>query len=386
MRDVAAALGVSNATVSLALAGSPRISVSTRARVHAMADELCYVPHAQARSLATNRTHALGLVLGDVANPYFGELASAAEAEAHERGYVLMVCNADESVDKQDAYLSRLLGGNNVDGVLLVAAGGMTDGLRMALQQRSKIVCVDRPLPEEKPASVGIALPECAQGVVTVRADGRLALADAVNCLVDLGHRRFAVVTAPMTTVVGRERAAHVRSALDARGIHDLTQVEGDFRMESARKHTADLLSMPDRPTAILAGSHLMTLGVLTAIKACGLKIPDDISVVGYDDSPWLQVCDPPVSVVAQPVARVARTAVEVLVQMIEGGPGEARTFACAFVPRSSCGPAPGRDLQEHLSSATEDSQPKAAGPVVVCNSQPPQSRKILPTTESCLR
>ena len=151
MQDVALQVGVSAATVSLALSGSPRISPATRAKVEQAAQQMGYRPHVGARALRTASTRTIGLVVSDVANPFFAELAGAIQRAAAERAYSLVLCNSDEDPDRQDDYLSSLLAGRQVDGVIVVPTAAMTPGLRQAGASGARMVLLDRPVEVTRP-------------------------------------------------------------------------------------------------------------------------------------------------------------------------------------------------------------------------------------------
>ena len=146
MKDVAERAGVSAATVSLALSGSPRISESTRTRVERAAREMGYLPHVGARALRTASTRTIGLVVSDVANPFFADLAGAIQRAAAKSSYSLVLCNSDEDPDRQDEYLLNLLAGRQVDGVIVVPTAAMSPGLRRAGVAGARMVLLDRPI------------------------------------------------------------------------------------------------------------------------------------------------------------------------------------------------------------------------------------------------
>jgi len=339
MKDVAALAGVSPAAVSLALRGSLRISAATRTRVQEAAHELGYQPHAGARSLRTERTSSLGLVVSDVANPFFAELAGDIQRSAATAGYSLVLANSDEDPGKQDAYLSSLLAGRQVDGVMLVPAAGMTPGIAAAGAARAKLVLLDRPLvvPAETPGAEHLL----ASPVVRSSAAG--ALDDAARLLTGLGHRRVGIIAPPLETQVGRERRDLMREALLAAGVAraDVPVVAGDFRQGSGERAVEQLLRGDSRPTALFAADGLMAVGAMKALRRAGLRVPEDISLVGFDDTPWFELLDPPLTTIAQPVAELAEGAVQALLALLEGGPPRSALPLCRLVVRSSCAPAP---------------------------------------------
>ncbi len=335
MRDVARRVGVSPATVSLALSGSPRISEATRLRVADMARELDYRPHAAARSLRTEQTNSLGLVVSDVANPFFAELAGDIQRSAAASGYSLVLCNSDEDPGRQDGYLSSLLAGRQVDGVMLVPAAAMTPGIRAAGAAAAPLVLLDRPLAV---TGEGPAVEHLLASPV-VRSSAAEALADAAQLLTTLGHRQIGIIAPPLETQVGQERRDLLRDALVSRGVHrrDIAVVAGDFRQDSGERAVEELLRRRRRPTALFAADGLMAIGAIKGLRRAGLRIPHDISLIGFDDAPWFDLFDPPLTTIAQPVAELAAAAVRAMLALLRQEPPSSTSPACRLVLRSSC-------------------------------------------------
>lgn len=342
LSDIAASLGVSEATVSLALSGNLRVAEATRQRVMAAANELGYRPNTAARALRTDTTRTLGLIVSDAANPFFGELAREIERRARDAGFALMLCNSDEEPARQDDYLTDLLGGSRVDGVLLVPASSVTPALRAAGTSKAKLVIVDRPL--SVPGSGSVA--DYLRALPTVRSDTERALAEAAELLATLGHTRVGIVAPPLDTPLGRVRRTEIRDALLAAGFSSRAVFveEGDFRERGGFEATTKLLTRKRRPTAIIAADGPMAVGALKAARDSGLDVPMDLSLLCFDDAPWLELLSPPITAVAQPIAEIADAAVRSLVALIKREPQpEPRSLrpACTFVRRASCGVPP---------------------------------------------
>jgi LacI family transcriptional regulator len=342
LSDIAASLGVSEATVSLALSGNPRVADATRQRVVAAANELGYRPNTAARALRTDTTRTMGLIVSDAANPFFGELAREIERHARESGFAVMLCNSDEDATRQDDYLLDLLGGSRVDGVLLVPASSVTPGLRAAGAARAKLVIVDRPLSVSGTGDVADHL----RSLPMVRSDTSQALAEAAELLATLGHTSVGVVAPPQNTPLGRVRRTEIHDALVAAGMspRGICVEEGDFRERGGFQATIRLLERKRRPTAVIAADGPMAVGALKAARTSGLRVPMDLSLLCFDDAPWLELLSPPITAVAQPIADIADAAVQSLLALIRGGPQpEVGTLrpACTFVRRASCGVPP---------------------------------------------
>lgn len=338
LRDVAAAAGVSDATVSLALAGNPRISAATAQRVIAVANELGYRPNSAARALRTESTRSLGLIVSDVANPFFGELAGAVERQAAREGYSVILCNSDEDATRQDDYLLNMLAGSQVDGVLLVPTSSTTPGLRAVAASGAKVVLLDRPITVSGKGSAADSL----RALPSVSSDSRRALAEAAELLTTLGHRRIGVVAPPLDTPLGRARRKQIRDALVDAGVRsrDIVVEEGDFRLDSGYRATNRLLERR-RPTAIIAADGPMGVGALKALRARGLRVPHDMSLICFDDAPWFDLFDPPLTTIAQPIEALAKSAVATILAILRGATTAGLPAAhpeSRFIRRSSCG------------------------------------------------
>lgn len=342
MQDVAQRVGVSAATVSLALAGSTRISPATRAKVRQAAHDMGYRPHVGARALRTDSTRTVGLVVSDVANPFFAELAGEIQRAAARRSYSIVLCNSDEDPQRQDEYLSSLLAGRQVDGMIVVPTAAMTPGLRQAAAGAAKMVLLDRPVEVTGRGAPARHLAKCP----IVRSDARAALDDVAELLTSLGHRRIGIIAPPLQTQVGQERRDVLREALLRRGMpaRGISVVEGDFRQDSGARAVDRMMTRRQPPTAIFAADGLMAVGALKGLRAAGVCVPQDVSLVGFDDAPWFDLFDPPLTSVAQPIAALAVAAVDAMVALLTGQPARSAYPACHLVRRGSCGAGPNDD------------------------------------------
>lgn len=330
--DVARHAGVSTASVSRALSGRAGVSPAVRERVLRSATALSYRPNAIARSLRMDTTQTIGLIVSDVMNPFFGELAYAIEEEAHRQGLSIILCNANEDTARQDEYIDLLLG-RRVDGLLLTPALRTSPALAAAAERGTPMVFVDRAVP-------GAAAP-------VVRADGSRATAELVEHLVRLGHERLAVIAGPQQTLTGRERLRAFRAAVRGHGLPlPRTRVcVGDFRMDSGRRAAARLLDLADPPSAVFVADNLMALGAVQEMRDRGVHIGRDVAIAAFDDPPWFRLLDPPLTAVSQPVTEMGTHAVRTLVDLRAGRPVSSLTLDCRLVVRASCGegdsPAP---------------------------------------------
>jgi LacI family transcriptional regulator len=328
IKDVAARAGVSVATVSRALNRHPSVSEAARARVLAAVEELGYRPNAVARSLRTDQTRTLGLVISDVMNPYFTELARAVEVEARALGYSVIIGNADERPELQDHHI-RTLRDRRIDGLLVSPTDGGTPLLLDTARAGTPVVFVDRWIPGADDVDVPV-----------VRSDGRDAVRELVAHLHRLGHRRLAIIAGPAATTTGSERVEAFREALAAHGLGlpDAYIGQGDFQAESGRRATERFLDLPEPPEAVFAADNLMALGALDAVRSRGLRVPHDIALAAFDDIPWFVHTDPPVTAIAQPTGELGRAAVRALIDRIEGRTARSVTLPARLVVRRSCG------------------------------------------------
>lgn len=198
-----------------------------------------------------------------------------------------------------------------------------------AVRAGTPMVFVDRWIP-------GVAVP-------VVRADGRAAVRDLVAHLYALGHRRLAIIAGPAATTTGQERVAAFREALEAYGLElpDAYIGQGDFQAESGRRVTEGFLDLPEPPEVVFAADNLMALGALDAVRARGLRVPQDLALAAFDDIPWFVHTDPPITAIAQPTGELGQAAVRALVDRIEGRPPASVTLPARLVVRRSCGEDP---------------------------------------------
>lgn len=327
LQDVARLAGVSTATASRVLSGHPATSVDARTRVAEAATELGFRPNAQARSLRKARTESIGVVVSDILNPFFAEIAHTAEQTAREAGLTIMLCNANESTEQQDRYIDLLLA-HRADGIVIAPQGDGSGSLRDALKLGVPLVFVDRTVD-------GVDVP-------SITSDNFSGIAQAVEHLVGLGHHRIGFIAGPQATSTGRDRLVAFRDAVEK---HDADQdvaliYEGDFRVSSGVAGARHLLELACPPTALLAADSLMTLGALHVCQDRAISIPDDMSIVGYDDIEAFRLLDPPITVISHDPARTGELAVELLTKMLDGEKVESVVLDAQLVVRGSTGPA----------------------------------------------
>lgn len=329
LEDVARRAGVSVSTVSRVLNEPGMVNEQTRARVQAVVDEMGYYPSRVARRLRveSGRSNLIGLVIPDIQNPFFADIARGVEDVAQQQGYMVFLGNSDEDAGKEKRYLN-VMRAESVDGII-VPPVSESDGAVLDLARSGlPIVCVDRRLLK---ASVDTVIVDNARGVH-----------EAMEHLIRLGHRRIGFIEGLPHLSTSRERLQGYRQALESHGIEpDGSLVrQGNSRQESGRQLAGELLELDDRPSALLVGNNLMTLGALEAIHARGLQIPEDVAIIGYDDMPWAQALDPPLTAVRQPGDEVGRRAMELLLQRVREPRRSVSTVIMQpeLVVRRSCG------------------------------------------------
>ena len=301
--DVARHASVSPATVSRVLNGDPHVGEAYRRRVLESVQELDYRPNVLARNLRRQRTATIGIVVPDIENPHFGEMARAVEDQAFDAGYRVLVCNTDERPEKQRAYLEALID-ERVLGVIMSPSDPHDEQISHLLDLRIPVVAYDREVADPRADAV--------------LADNVKALRIGTDLLVREGHERIAFVGGRVDVETGAERLAGYEMAMRAAGLEPWT-VDGDFRLERAEAAVAGLLQAEPRPTALIVANNLMTLGALRAIAEAGRKVPADIALVAVDDPPWSALVAPPLTTLAQPVRAMATDAMELLLQRVTG-------------------------------------------------------------------
>jgi LacI family transcriptional regulator len=328
IRDVARLANVSVATVSNALNNADRVSPELLARVRAAVDKLGYAPDAAARSLRKGSSRLIGLIVGDITNPFFSDLFEAVEDAAAARSYLVLLCNSNERVEREEAHL-KMLRSQRIDGLILAPTGAVSMN-RAALLAALEIpvVLVDR-------AMEGL-------GYDAVVLDNHRAGHEATAHLIARGHRRIALINGPDIVRTAADRLQGYREALLGAGLaFDPALVRAaDFQEQAAYDAAIDLLRSPGRPTAIFATNNLMTIGALRAIADLGLTCPDDVSIIGIDDLAWAEAVSPRLTTVAQPVRAMGEAALDQVVARIAGErtvPGETTVLAPSLIVRGSC-------------------------------------------------
>jgi LacI family transcriptional regulator len=304
--DVAREANVSVFTVSAVINETGRVSTTLSRRVEAAIRKLNYRPNLLARSLAKQQTHTLGIVVTDIANPFFPAIVRAAEDAAQKAGYSILLCNSDDKPDKEALYLELLIS-KRVDGIILNKTPSALSATqrRMLEEAKTPIVLLMRTCPDLK--------------TDVVQTDDKQGAMDAIAHLARIGHKRIAFVSGPLKVSNARARRQGYCKALEKWGLNyeeNLT-FEGDYRIESGCRAGHALL--PQRPDAVLVTNYLMTIGLMSAAEEIGLRCPEDFALVSFDDYPWSGCFRPRLTTIELPKGELGDTAVRLLLERIHG-------------------------------------------------------------------
>lgn len=304
IQDVARQAGVSSATVSRVLAGKPHVRDIVRDRVLRTVAEMNYQPSRVARSLRVRSSLILGLIISDIQNPFFTALVRAVEDLANANKYALFLCNSDEDANKEALYVDLMLA-ERVAGVILTPAREAHNSCRKLIDAGIPVVAVDRRVKD--------------LDVDTVVLDNIGGARDLVSHVIGLGHRRIGAILASSQITTGKERYQGYKNALVRNGIRlDPELVRSGLPKEDlGYEYARELLALPDPPTALFTANNLLTVGALRAIRDLDLRIPEDVSLVAFDDMEWASLIRPRLTVIAQPTYEMGRTAADLVLKRI---------------------------------------------------------------------
>jgi LacI family transcriptional regulator len=303
--DVAREARVSVFTVSAVINHTGKVSATLDRRVEAAIQKLNYRPNLLARSLAKQQTHTLGMVVTDIANPFFPAIVRAAEDAAQKAGYSVLLCNSDDKKEKEAIYLELLLS-KRVDGIILnKTPGGLsTTEHKMLADAKVPLVLLMRTCPGLK--------------TDMVQTDDRQGAFDAVCHLARIGHKRIGLVSGPMNVSNARARRQGYSKALESSGLEYFPDLmfEGNYRIDSG--YRAGLALLPRQPDAVLVTNYLMTVGLMSAADEMGMRCPEDFALVSFDDYPWLGCFRPRLTTIELPKYELGEAAVRLLLERIQ--------------------------------------------------------------------
>jgi LacI family transcriptional regulator, galactose operon repressor len=338
IHDVAAHAGVSAMTVSRVINESPRVSTETRRRVQASIAKLGYVPNRLARGLIQRKTGAFGVIVPDVANPFFTLVVRGVEQVAWRAGHHVILCDTQGDLERERGYLEDMVA-FQVDGVLIAPVGDRSrPQLRVLTRNNVPFVLIDR--------SIAGFEGDLVQG------DSVAGARRLVEHLIGLDHQRIGMITETTDVSTARDRLQGYRDALEAAGIEfdpELVAESSAIDPDVACESTSRLLALPDPPSAIFAVNNIAVVGVVEAARQHGLDIPEDLALVCFDDIEHVSRLYPFLTVMAQPAETFGTIATQLLLDRLSGRVGQRRRIVVLpadFIVRESSG-AMARELEE---------------------------------------
>ena len=324
--DVAKRAYVSKSTVSHVINATRVVDAETKRRVLAAIADLGYRPNSVARSLTTRRTGTIGMIVSDASNQFFGEMLRGVEDVLRPANYALIVCNTDEALEREEHYLNLLLG-QRVEGIIAAATSQKWAALTHAEASHTPIIFVDRRFDGLEGPYVG--------------ANNVQGAHKGTRHLIDCGYREIGILAGFQRLSSMSERLHGFRLTLAEREIALPAEwvVTSALSIEDGRAACRQILNLAQAPKALFVNNNLLMLGALLEIKDMGLRCPEDVALVGFDDHPWTAVCAPPLTVVSQPARAIGHTAAEMLCTLIDGGVVESLCveLECELVVRQSC-------------------------------------------------
>lgn len=328
IRDIGRIAKVSHTTVSRVINNDSRVSQETRKTVLNLIKKLDYYPDQRARSLVSKRTHVLGLIVADIRNQFYAELARGIEDKARERGYSVIFCSNDDDAQLMESYVNHLKHAG-VDGLIIASARLNEPVVEKLILEETPLVLVNRKLKDDK-----------ANYVVLDNYKGAYLL---TNHLIGIGYKKIAGIVGPLNLSTGLERTKGFQKAIKENDLEFREEflVHGPFRRESGYTLAKKLLSLPDRPEAIFGGNDRIALGVFDAAEELGIKIPEQLGVIGFDDTEFASLKRISLTTVSQRKYEMGNMGVEILIDCIER---EERAYKHkivlepSLIVRESCG------------------------------------------------
>jgi len=321
IKEVAEAANVSVATVSRTLQMPQVVAESTRRRVHDAISRLGYTPNAQARTLRTARTRLVIALVPDIANPFFSEVIRGMEQVAHENGYSVLLGDTQNSLAREQAY-ADMVPARQADGLITL----LPHIPRLPTQWRSQLVNACEYVTDKH--------------VTSVYVDNVKAAYTAVEHLITLGHREIAFISGPNSRRICADRERGYEQALREANlrVNPSLVVNGDFSFEAGARGVEALFASKQKFTALFCANDEMAIAALVTLKMRGLRVPEDVSVVGFDDIRFARYCDPPLTTIAQPKKQLGGEAMTLLIEILSGidTPPRKRVLPTELIIRNS--------------------------------------------------
>ena len=312
IREVAKRAGVSTATVSRVLSRPDIVSPDTRVRVLKAVERLGYAPNSVAKNLRTLRSRKLLVTVPDISNPFFSLILQGIEDTAQRNGYAVLFGDTQHDELREERY-ALMLKQKEADGLIFL-------GHRLP---KAAATVVQEMAPQCAPIVNGCEF-SAELGVPSVHIDNAKAAAGAMDHLYALGHRRIGIVTGPLLSPLSRDRLQGALLSARRQGEraeHDLIVMHGDFSIPSGAIAAEELLTRRDRPTAVFCFNDEMAMGVIDSARRHNLRLPDDLSIVGFDDIRFAQCVDPPLTTIAQPMREIGEGTARLLLEILKGSP-----------------------------------------------------------------
>jgi len=326
MADIARLAGVSVTTVSHVVNYTCPVAPDTETAVLSAIAETGYVPDSVVRSLRSTGTQTVGLAMSSISNPYFGDVVHGIEQAAARAGYSLLLADTHDEVSTELRAVSDLLG-RRVEAIVLAPSADPSGALRHAHLQDVPVVLIDRLMKEN---------------VDQIGSENLEPTAELVDHLVSIGHRRIAMISGRPGLSTTEERVAGYRLGLKRNRIRANTDylISGDSRDDAAQQAFLKLLALPKPPSALVVGNNRMTIGVMRGAREVGMKIPDDIALVAFDDFEWADLFHPRLTVIAQPTQKMGEQALQLVLSRLADPAMPPRRILMhpTFVHRESCG------------------------------------------------
>ncbi|MFV0263746.1 MAG: DNA-binding transcriptional regulator CytR [Kluyvera sp.] len=325
MKDVALQANVSTATVSRALMNPEKVSQATRNRVEQAALEVGYLPQMQGRNMKRNESRTILVIVPDICDPFFSEVIRGIEVTAAAQGYLVLIGDCAHQNQQEKTFIDLIIT-KQIDGMLLLGSRLPFDASIEEQRNLPPMVMANEFAPE--------------LGLPTVHIDNLTAAFDAVNYLHELGHQRIGCIAGPEEMPLCHYRLQGYVQALRRSGItvdpHYIAR--GNFTYEAGATALEQLLALPQPPTAVFCHSDIMALGALSYAKRHGLKIPEDLSIIGFDNISLAEFCDPPLTTVSQPRFDIGREAMLLLLNQLSGQfvDSGSRLLDCELIVRGS--------------------------------------------------
>ncbi|MGF1684790.1 HTH-type transcriptional repressor PurR [Photobacterium minamisatsumaniensis] len=315
IKDVARMAGVSTTTVSHVINKTRFVAEATQKKVLSAVDELNYAPSAVARSLKCNTTRTIGMLVTKSTNPFFAEVVHGVEEYCYGAGYTLILCNTEGNLEKQRDYL-RMLAEKRVDG-LLVMCSDLDENLLGLLERQKDLPMVVMDWGPESPHTDKI------------QDNAELGGYVATKFFIEHGHQAIGCLTGHSDKAACRERLKGFKKAMSEADleVHPDWVLEGDFECESAVEAAEKFIAMDKRPTAIFCFNDIMAMGMISTFSQAGIRVPEDISIIGYDNIDLAPYFSPPLTTIHQPKRRLGKTAIEILLERVKDKDHEHRIF-----------------------------------------------------------